>query len=116
MISGNMQLYAIVFFDNVGRTDGEGVSPWMRTHGSDFSGMLIPFGSKVYFKSSTDRIHKQQFEDLAIVGILAGYETSLGCGWSGTYLVWGLEGFMGIDLHQKLNAINRRHIMPHLMK
>jgi hypothetical protein len=79
-------------------------------------GKLIPFGSKVYFKATTARIHKQKFEDPAIVGRLVGYETTLGYGLSGTYIVWSLDDFTGIDLHQKANAINRRQIMPHLVK
>ena len=45
--------------DNVGRIDGEGESPWSRTHGRGFKGKLIPFGSKVFFKATTDRVNKQ---------------------------------------------------------
>ena len=75
-------------FDNIGRVDGEGVSPWSRTHGRDFKGTLVPFGSKVFFKSTTDLVKKQKFEDRAIVGVFAGYEITPGYGWSGIYLAW----------------------------
>ena len=73
------------FFDNVGRVDGEGESPWSRTHGTAFKGKLVPFGSKVYFRSTTDRVKKQKYEDRAIAGVFAGYETTPGYGWSGIY-------------------------------
>ena len=56
------------FFDNLGHVDGEGESPWSRTHGIAFKGKLVPFGSKVYFRSTTDRVKKQKYEDLAIAG------------------------------------------------
>ena len=102
--------------DNVNRVDGEGVSPWSRTHGNDFRGKLITFGSKVYLKATTERVHTHKLEDLAIVGVCAGCETTLGYGWSGTYLVWNLEDFTGVDLHQGSNAVDRRRIMPHLVK
>ena len=92
------------------RVDGEDVSPWSRRHGKDFRGKLIPFGSKVYFKATTDRVHKQKFEDPAIVGIFAGYETTPWYGWSGAYLVWNLEDFNGVDLHQMSDVINRQQI------
>ena len=34
--------------DNIGRVDGEGESPWSRTHGRAFKGKFVPFGSKVF--------------------------------------------------------------------
>ena len=74
---------------NASRRDDEGVSPWIRTHEREFRGKLSPFGSKVYFKSTTWG-QKKKFEDSAIVGVSAGYEMTAGYGWSGIYLVWKL--------------------------
>ena len=104
------------FFDNVGRVDGEGESPWSRTHGTAFKGQLVPFGSKVYFISTTDRVKKQKYEDLAIAGVFAGYETTLGYGWSGIYLVWRLEDFAGMDLKQKSHVTARRQLIPYIAR
>ena len=77
---------------------------------------MITFGSKVYFKATAERIHKQKVEDPAIVRIFVGYKTALGYGWSGTYLVWNLDDFNGVDLHQRSDVINKRQIMPHIAK
>ena len=102
--------------DNVSRVDGEGESPWSRTHGRAFKGKLVPFGSKVFFKSTTDRVKTQKYEDPAIVGVFAGYETTPGYGWSGIYLAWRLEDFAGMDLRQNSHAIARRQLIPYVVR
>ena len=104
------------FLDNVGRVDGEGESPWSRTHGKAFKGKLVPFGSKVYFRSTTDRVKKQKYEDLAIAGVFAGYETTPGYGWSGIYLIWRLEDSAGMDLKQNTHVIARRQLIPYIVR
>ena len=40
-------------------------------------------------------------EPTLITGVFAGYELSSGCRWSGIYMVWSLEEFVGIDLSSK---------------
>ena len=46
-------------------------------------GKLVPFGSKVLFKSTTERVRKKKYEGPAIVGVFAGYVITLGYGWLG---------------------------------
>ena len=38
-------------FDDLCRVDDEGENPWRRTHGRDFKGKMVPFGSKVFLSS-----------------------------------------------------------------
>ena len=82
----------------------------------DFTGNIAPFGSKVFFRSTTDRARKQKFEDPAIVGVFAGYAATLGYGWSGIYLVWRLEDFVDIDFRNKSHAISRRQLLPFIVR
>ena len=109
-----MKCYSL--FDNLGRTDGEGESPWSRMPGSDFKGNLVPFGSKVLFNSTTDRAKKQKFEDPAIVGVFAGYEITLGYGWPSIYFVRRLEDFAGMDLRQNSHVIVRRQLLSFVVR
>ena len=60
---GEYATKSFCFLDNVTRLDAEGVTPWRRTHGMDFNGNVSPFGSKVYFRTTTEISHKIQFED-----------------------------------------------------
>ena len=75
---------------------------------------FVPCGSKVYFKSATEMIHKHSCEDPAIIVVCLGDETTPGCGWSGTDCVWNLDDFVGVNLHQITNAADRRQIMSYL--
>ena len=102
--------------DNVSRRDDEGFSPWIRTHEGEFKGKLILLGSKVYFKSTTLRGQKKKFEDSAIVGVYAVYEMRPGYGWSGIYLVWKLEDFTNVELRQNSHIVNRRLLLPHIVR
>ena len=77
---------------------------------------MVPFGSKVFFKSTTDRVKKQKYEDPAIVGVFAGYETTPGYGWSGIYLAWRLEESAGMDLMQNSHVIARRQLVPYVVR
>ena len=102
--------------DNVSRRDDEGFSPWIRTHEGEFKGKLTPFGSKVYFKSTTLRSQKKKFEDSATVGLFAGYEMTPGYGWSRIYLVWKLDDFTNVELRQNSHIINRRLLRLHIVR
>ena len=50
------------------------------------------------------------------MGVFAGYETTLGYGLSGVYLVWKLEDFVHVELRQNSNVINRRLLLPHIVR
>ena len=61
-------------------------------------------------------VHTHKFEEPAIPGVvLARYATTPGHGWSGTYLVWKLEDFVGVDMRQGSFAVNRKtnDTVPH---
>ena len=93
------------FLKNV-TENSEGTSAWEKTHGSKFSGLRIPFGSKVYFiPSPTKDVSQGKMEPSAQVGVFAGYALAPGCTWTGDYLVWLLDDFA--DLSLKRNAVIR---------
>ena len=102
--------------DNVSRRDDEGFSRWIHTHEEEFKGKLIPFGSRVYFKSTTRRGQKQKFGDSAIVGVFAGYAMTPGYGWSGIYLVWKLEDFTNVEWRQNSHVINIMLLLQHIVR
>jgi hypothetical protein len=77
-------------------------SPWEKMHGEPFYGKLIPIGAKVFIKpSETKGDSTSKMEPTSIVGVFAGYELSSGCRWSGIYMVWSLDEFVGIVLSSK---------------
>ena len=102
--------------DNVSRRDDEGFSRWIHTHEEEFKGKLIPFGSRVYFKSTTLRRSEAEIWGLSDRGVFAGYAMTLGYGWSGIYLVWKLEDFTNVELRQKSHVINRRLLLQHIVR
>ena len=52
-----------------------GSTPWIRTHGSDFTGQRLPFGCAVKFKpNSTVNVESHKFAGDAIDGVFVGYE------------------------------------------
>ena len=70
----------------------------------------------MFKKTTSDRVKKQQCEDLAIVSVFAGYEITSGYGWPGIYFVWGLEDFVDMDLRQNSYAINQRQLLPCIVR
>ena len=52
----------------------------------------------------------------AIAGLFPGHETIHVYGWSGTYLVWKLEDFVGVGLRQGPCAVNRQQSIPFIAK
>ena len=90
----------------------DGESSWFKAHNrGEFQGVLTPFGSAVWYLPSPTRKAKskgQAVADLkpkwagkASLGIFAGYVMRPGGSWSGRYLVWPIEFFVGMDLSEK---------------
>ena len=74
------------------------------------------FREQSFFKSATLRGQKKKFEDSAIAGVFAGYETTPGYGWPGIYLVWKLEDCVNVELRQNSHVINMRRLLPHIVR
>ena len=73
------------------------MSPWATPPGSEFSGPRIPFGAKVrLFPASTKRVSDLKWSGNMRVGVFAGYEIVPGYSWSGNFLVWDLDDFVGV--------------------
>ena len=97
------------------KEDGE--SAWEKTHGSKFTGLRIPFGSKVYFiPSPTKNVESAKMEPSAHVGIFAGYALAPGYTWTGDYLVWLLDDFMDINLHRNATINKHKLVRPHRIR
>ena len=98
----------------------ERTSPWEnKAHGEPlfFYGKLIPLGAKVIIKpSETKSDSTSNMEPTSITGVFAGYELSSGCRWSGIYMVFFLEEFVGIDLSSKSSLLARKQRRPHKTK
>ena len=103
-------------FDNPCRGGDDGVSSGRSARAGDYTGTLVPFGSNVCCTPTTERTRAHNIEDPRLACVFAGCETTPGYGWSGTRLIWILEDFNGVDLHQRSDVINRQQIMPHLVK
>ena len=82
-------------------------SAWFRAHGKgEFAGQVLPFGCAVwYLPSSTKSTRgrpassvRPKWGGRACRGLFAGYVMHSGGAWSGRYLVWPIESFIGLNL------------------
>ena len=74
-------------------------SPWYHTHGSEFHGQRIPFGARITYRpAETKGIEPSKMECPNRTGIFAGYHLKPGYSWSGEYLIWDLDDFIGVNL------------------
>ena len=96
--------------------DGKGQTPWRRTQGQDVKGKMVPFGCKVYFKSSTDMARKSKIEDPAVGEVCARYEMKLAYWRSGGHLIWRLEDFVVVDVRRHSHAASRRQLVPFIVR
>ena len=78
---------------------------YYRQHGAHFAGMSIPFGCRVFFKSSPISARQpSKFEGDAAAGVFLGYVLDPGGKWSGEYYVVDLSAFAGKPLHRATPA------------
>ena len=85
---------------NIEDVEGDGDSAWKRMTGEDFKGKAIPFGAKVFFKTTDtrDKTYAGKFDPKGIPGIFAGYVITTGQRWSRKYKVWDMAEFAGVNL------------------
>ncbi|MFM7978068.1 MAG: hypothetical protein ACKPKO_02025, partial [Candidatus Fonsibacter sp.] len=70
----------------------------------------------MYFKPTTERARKLKFEEPVCTGVFAGYQSTPGYSWSGIYIIWKLDDFQNIDLRQYSPIVDRRRIIPYLVR
>ena len=77
----------------------DGMTPWRKRFGKNFTGPIIPFGAEVQYKPITtkdkDRLHKLGGKLLS--GVFVGYSQQVGGGWSGDLLVIDWEELENAD-------------------
>ena len=85
---------------NIEDVEGDGESAWKRMTGEDFKGKAIPFGAKVFFKTTETRekTYAGKFDPKGIPGVFAGYVITTGQQWSRKYKVWDMAEFAGVNL------------------
>jgi hypothetical protein len=68
----------------------KGPSPWALTHGEEFGGLRVPFGTKVTFRPSpTKRTQPGKWDPPTSTGVFAGYVLKPGYNWRSTsYGTW----------------------------
>ena len=83
--------------------------------GEDFKGKAIPFGAKVFFKTTDtrDKTYAGKFDPKGIPGIFAGYVITTGQQWSRKKKVWDMAEFAGVNLSMDA-AIPRKLAQPYL--
>ena len=94
----------------------DGSSAWLKLHKSEFPGMVIPLGAKVFFKPSDARERDQdhKFDPKSIPGIFAGYVMGTGMNWSRKYKVWAISDFAQQNLGYDAERPLRKLITPHI--
>ena len=76
-----------------GGSDGE-ASPWMKLHGSDFDGWVLPFGCLIHYRPPKPVLKSlAKFSPTTIPGLFLGWHVEPGCAFRGDYLVVALEKF-----------------------
>ncbi|CAE7949193.1 unnamed protein product [Symbiodinium sp. KB8] len=100
---------------NIEDVEGDGDSAWKRMTGEDFKGKAIPFGAKVFFKTTDTRekTYAGKFDPKGIPGIFAGYVITTGQQWSRKYKVWDMAEFAGVNLSMDA-AVPRKLAQPYL--
>ncbi|CAE7786659.1 unnamed protein product [Symbiodinium sp. KB8] len=100
---------------NIEDVEGDGDSAWKRMTGEDFKGKAIPFGAKVFFKTTDtrDKTYAGKFDPKGIPGIFAGYVIATGQQWSRKYKVWDMAEFAGVNLSMDA-AVPRKLAQPYL--
>lgn len=77
-------------------------SPWKKKNGSDFPGMILPFGALVYFlPPHSHRDDLPKFGPNTVAGIFVGWHLEPGYGFRGDYLVIPISAFQN-SLSQKI--------------
>ena len=69
-------------------------SPWWITHGENFAGWVLPFGSLVFYRPPRPILKNlPKFSPRGVPGIFAGWHVEPGCGFRGDYYVIPLSSF-----------------------
>ena len=67
----------------VGGSDGE-TSPWMKMHGSDFGGWVLPFGCLIHYRPPKPILKSlAKFSPETIPDMFLGWHVEPGCGFRG---------------------------------
>ncbi|CAE7218058.1 unnamed protein product [Symbiodinium sp. KB8] len=100
---------------NIEDVEGDGDSAWKRMTGEDFKGKAVPFGAKVFFKTTDtrDKTYAGKFDPKGITGVFAGYAITTGQQWSRKYKVWDMAEFTGVNLSMDA-AVPRKLAQPYL--
>ena len=87
----------------------DGSSAYYRQQGEVFPAPFIPFGCRVFFKSSPfSKQLSTKFDSDASTGVFLGYVLDPGGKWSGEYYVVNLIAFAGKPLHRHTPAAKLR--------
>ena len=94
----------------------DGESPYFKTHKEEFDGMRLPFGVRVRFypsgtKKSTSNL---RWDASGQYGVFAGYEMGPGYKWTGKYLVWHIDEFVGVVLARDAHSLEGGLRKPHV--
>jgi hypothetical protein len=97
-------------------SSSDDVSPWAKLHGSDFTGLVVPFGALVLYKATKyEAKSRLKFEPAGVYGIFLGYHVEPGMGHAGDYRIMNLESVRGVDLKVSRAAIVRvKEVVPHV--
>ena len=69
-------------------------SPWWITHGENFAGWVLPFGSLVFYRPPRPILKNlPKFSPRGVPGIFAGWHVEPGCGFRGDYYIIPLSSF-----------------------
>ena len=68
---------------------------WQRRAGTEFNGLLIPFGAKIAYRpAGAARTSKLKFEERTSEGIFLGWHVNPGPRYSGDHLVLDLDAYL----------------------
>ena len=90
-------------------------SPWKKRFGTDFKGMVLPFGCGVWFMPAPTICENSQAAPRLSYGIFLGYRNQPGGRWNGEYLVADIDHFAGKDLD--VDSVQTEYrFWPHITK
>jgi hypothetical protein len=95
-------------------SSGDDVSPWAKLHGSDFTGLIVPFGALLLYKATKyEAKSRLKFEPAGVYGIFLGYHVEPGMGHAGDYYILNFESVRAVDLTAARVAIVRvKEVIP----
>ena len=91
----------------------DGLSPWTKKFGEDFSGESIPFGCGVFFLPVPTKYKNSKAAPNMTYGIFLGYRLAPVSRWDKQYIVADLEDFVGLSSHIDAPGSQYR-LRPHI--